>query len=345
MRLPLLTRRGDTLFYDRERGVVQILDRRRYPQETVFVACQTVADVAVAIRNMVVQGGPPIAYVAGYGMALAARQHGSQPLASQRAMLTEAAHLLRTTRPTADDLHHLLEKVLRRAEVVFSEGGNAEQVIADLVDAEVARGDAVAEACGRHAASLLPAEATILTHCFAGAAFNWMLFTAVHEGKSLHLYANETRPYLQGARLTAHQAHEIGVRVTLLTDAMAGLGFCRQMFHTYITAADRIALDGSIANKIGTYQYAVLAARHQVPFYVLGYDGPDPTTPDGSAIPIEERDPDEVLHCAGVRVAPDGIEAWYPAFDITPPDLITYIVTERGIFTPADMANYHRSTS
>lgn len=345
MALPLLTRRGDTLFYDRERGVVQVLNRRRYPHETVFVPCHTVSDVATAITEMIVQGGPPLAYVAGYGLTLAARQQRDRPAEQQRAALAEAADLLRHTRPTADDLHHLLNAALVRANNALHAGEDGEQTLADFVDAQVARGDAVAEACGHHAADLLPDGATILTHCFAGAALNWMLFVAhVKQGKQLHLYANETRPYLQGARLTVHQAHEIGVNVTLLTDNMAGLGFCRGLFQAYVTAADRIALDGSIANKIGTYQYAVLAARHGVPFYVLGYDGPDPATPDGASIPIEERDPAEVLQCAGVRTAPPGIGAWYPAFDVTPPDLVTTIVTERGLFTPAEMARYHQET-
>jgi methylthioribose-1-phosphate isomerase len=199
----------------------------------------------------------------------------------------------------------------------------------------------VAEACGRHAAAILADGETILTHCFAGAALNWMLYVAhVEQGKHLHLYANETRPYLQGARLTTQQAHEIGIRVTLLTDNMAGFCFSRGMFTTYITAADRIALDGSIANKVGTYQYAVLAARHNVPFYVLGYDGPDPNTPTGADIPIEERDPSDVLRCGNIATAPPGVAAYYPAFDVTPPELVTAIVTERGVFAPEAMVAY-----
>ncbi len=342
MTLPLLTRRGDTLRYDREHGLVHILDRRRYPHETLFVGCQTLEEVADAITTMIVQGGPPLAYVAGYGLALAARQHQDWPTEQQRAALIQAAEMLRTTRPTADDLHSLLDTALRLADDALLNGQPAEPVIANFVASEVERGDAVAEACGRYAAGLLNDGATILTHCFAGAALNWMLYVAhVEQGKQLHLYANETRPYLQGARLTAHQAHEIGVQVTLLTDNMAGFCFSRNMFTRYITAADRIALDGSIANKVGTYQYAVLARRHGVPFYVLGYDGPDPQTASGMDIPIEERQPDEVLHCAGVRTAPAGVGGYYPAFDVTPPELVTAIVTERGVFTPAEMADYH----
>lgn len=340
--LPLLTKRGNTLYYDQEQGVVSVLDRRQYPYNTIFHSCRTLNEVAEAITTMVVQGGPPLAYVAGYGLALVARTHKTWPTDQQRGVLIQAVETLKRTRPTADDLHYVLDTALQKADAALLHGEeNIEQLLVDFVDAQVARGDATAEACGRNAANLLADGASILTHCFAGAALNWMLYTAhVEQGKHIHIYANETRPYMQGARLTTHQAHEIGVRVTLLTDGMAGFCFSRTMFTTYITAADRIALDGSIANKIGTYQYAVLAARHGVPFYVLGYDGPDPNTPNGASIPIEERNPQEVFMCGTTRTAPEGIEAYYPAFDVTPPDLITAIVTEQGVFKPTDMATY-----
>jgi methylthioribose-1-phosphate isomerase len=344
MVLPLLTRRGRTLYYDRTDGRVMVLDRRRYPNETVFVPCYSLDEVANAITTMVVQGGPPLAYVAGYGLALAARSYQTWPGDYQRVALIQAAESLRYTRPTADDLNHILNQALRVADDALLAGNNVEHALADFVEAQVAHGDKVAEACGRHAATILSDGDTILTHCFAGAALNWMLFAAYREqGKQLHLYVNETRPYFQGARLTAHQAFQIGVRVTLLTDNMAGFCFQRGKVTRYMTAADRIALDGSIANKIGTYQYAVVAARHTIPFSVLGYDGPDPATPDGASIPIEERDPTEVLQCNGQTTAPPGVEAYYPAFDVTPPDLITHIITERGIFQPGDMATYHQA--
>ena len=343
MTLPLLTRRGDTLRYDRERGMVLVLDRRRYPHETVFVECADVEAVARAIETMVVQGGPPLAYVAGYGLALAARAWRDRPSEAQRGAIIQAGQRLRATRPTADDLHYIIAEGLSRADAAILEGGDAEAALADFVAGEVARGDKVAERCGRIAAGLLDDGDRILTHCFAGAALNWMLYTAhVEQGKAIRLYPTETRPYLQGARLTAHQAHEIGVQVTLLTDNMPGFCFARGMFSVYVTAADRVALDGSIANKIGTYQYAVLARRHGVPFYVLGYDGPDPATPSGADIPIEERDPAEVLRFAGARTAPEGVGAYYPAFDVTPPDLVSAIVTSRGIYRPERIADYLR---
>jgi methylthioribose-1-phosphate isomerase len=343
MTLPLLTRRGDTLRYDRERGVVLVLDRRKYPHETVFVECDDVEAVARAVETMVIQGGPPLAYVAGYGLALAARQWRDRPTEAQRGAIIQAGERLRRTRPTADDLHFIIDEGLARADAALVAGGDAEAALVDFVAGEVARGDKVAERCGRIAAGLLDDGDRILTHCFAGAALNWMLHTAyVEQGKAIQLYPTETRPYLQGARLTAHQAHEIGVPVTLLTDNMPGYCFARGMFSLYVTAADRVALDGSIANKIGTYQYAVLARRHGVPFYVLGYDGPDPATPSGADIPIEERDGAEVLRFGGARTAPEGVKAFYPAFDVTPPELVSAIVTSRGIYRPERIADYLR---
>lgn len=343
MPLPLLTRRGDTLYYDTDRGAVMVLDRRRYPQTTEFAACTTVEEVAHAIEAMIVQGGPPLAYVGGYGLAVAAHQHHDWPIEALRSAIIAAGARLRATRPTADDLHAVIDAGLRVAERAIFAGEDVEAALVRFVKGEVDRGDRVSEACGRNAAALLDDGDTILTHCFAGAALNWMLYAAfVEQGKAITLVCNETRPYLQGARLTAASGVEIGVPTTVITDNMAGYCFARGMFTKYITAADRIALDGSAANKVGTYQYAVLAQRHHVPFYVLGYDGPDPATATGADIPIEERNPDEVLSFNGVRVAATGAQGYYPAFDVTPPDLITGIVTDRGMFAPHDIRRYHQ---
>jgi methylthioribose-1-phosphate isomerase len=343
MPLPLLTRHSDTLRYDRERGLVLLLDQRHYPREAVFVECADVEAVARAIETTVVLGGPPLAYVAGYGLALAARAWQGRPSEARLGAIVQAGERLRRTRPNASRMHSIIAEGLTRADTAILAGKDAEAAIVDFVAGEVGRGDRVAERCGRIAAGLLDDGDRILTHGFAGAALNWMLHTAhVEQGKQIELYATETRPELQGARLTAHQAHEIGVRVTLLTDTMPGFCFARGMFSVYIAAADQVALDGSIANTIGTYQYAVLARRHSVPFYVLGYDGPDPATPTGTDIPIEERDPAEVLQLAGQRTAPDGVGAYYPAFDITPPELVSAIVTNRGLYRPERIADYLR---
>ena len=342
MPLPVTTRRGDTLRYDSAHGVVEILDRRRYPGEHVFVACRHVEEVADAIIAMIVQGGPPLAYVGGYGLALAARgQRGRRPEDARQALQAACKRLL-ATRPTADDLHTILTGALATGDAALANGADAEHAIAEYVRGEVEAGDRVSEACGRGAAALLESGDTILTHCFAGAALNWMLYTAsVEQRKQIRLFCNETRPYLQGGRLAAAAGVEIGVPTTVITDNMAGYCFNRRMFTKYVTAADRIAMDGSAANKVGTYQYAVLAARHGVPYYLLGYDGPDQGTPTGDAIPIEVRDPNEVLYFKGTRVAAEGATGFYPAFDVTPPELITAIVTDRGVWKPHAIAAYH----
>ncbi|HYF65531.1 MAG TPA: s-methyl-5-thioribose-1-phosphate isomerase [Herpetosiphonaceae bacterium] len=340
-RLPLLTRRGDTLRYERERGVVTVLNRRLYPAETVWVECADLEAVARSIETMVIQGGPPLAYVAGYGLALALDQAADRSVERQREVLAAAVARLGRTRPTADDLHTLLAEADRRAGAALDAGSGAGDAVYEFVAGEVRRGDRSAERCGVRAAELLTDGDTVLTVCYPGAAFNWMLYAAVvTQGKQVAVMPSETRPYGQGIRLTASQAAEIGAPVTVINDNMPGFCFSRGMITVYVTAADRIALDGSIANKVGTYQNAVLAKRHGVPFYVLGYDGPDQNTPDGAAIPIEERDGDEVLMMNGVRIAPPGVRGFYPAFDVTPPELISGIVTDRGLYRPAMIGRY-----
>ena len=343
--LPLLTRRGDTLRYDRERSLVTVLNRRLYPAETVWVDCADLEAVAQAIETMVIQGGPPLAFVAGYGLALTLDQAADQSLDAQRTILVSAAERLCRTRPTADDLHTLLQAAEQRGHAALDNGRSAGDAVYAFVVGEVQRGDRSAERCGIRAAELLTDGDTVLTVCYPGAAFNWMLYTAVvTQGKQVAVMPTETRPYGQGIRLTASQAVEIGAPVTVITDNMPGFCFSRGMITVYVTAADRIALDGSIANKVGTYQNAVLAKRHGVPFYVLGYDGPDEHTASGADIPIEERNGDEVLMMNGVRIAPAGVRGFYPAFDVTPPDLISSIVTDRGIYRPAMIARYLAET-
>ena len=328
----LLADRFNTLRYDRERGTVILLDRRRYPFAAEFVECYTVEEVARAIEDMVVQGGPPLAYAAGLGLALAAFKGENLPAAAQR---------LLATRPTADDLHHLIPRALKAGE-------DAEEILS-FVNGEIERGNEVARRCGSFAADLLKDGDRILTHCIAGAALAQMLWIAKEQGKSLHLFPTETRPYLQGARLTAATARELGIPCTLITDGMPAFVMSRGMVDKFICAADRITLDGHITNKVGTYQIAIAAQHHRLPFYVLGYDGPDPHTRTGADIPIEERNPDEVFHAMGIdaqgnaariRTAVPGIGGYYPAFDITPPELITAIVTDRGVFMPSEIADH-----
>ncbi len=343
--LALLADRFNTLRY--EDGRVILLDRRIYPFRTEFVACESVEEVARAIEDMVVQGGPPLAYAAGLGLVLAAEEVRHLSAARQREHLRAAAERLLRTRPTADDLYQVVPEALRVGERALDRGDDAAQAILAYVNGEIERGNRVAEACGRHAANLVHDGDRILTHCIPGAALCWMLYVAVHEqGKSIELWPTETRPYLQGARLTAACGLETGIPVTIITDGMAAHAMAAGKVTVYVTAADRIAMDGHIANKVGTLQIAIAAHHFGIPFYVLGYDGPDPHTRTGADIVIEERNPEEVLTCRGaegvVRTAVPGARAYYPAFDVTPPHLISAIVTDKGIYPPHLISTYYR---
>ena len=328
-----------------------LLNRRVYPFETEHVECRTVEEVAVAIEEMIVQGGPPLAYAAGLGLALAAQDSSEQSSEMQRAALQAAGERLLATRPTADDLHHIIPNAIEAASAALGNGMAAFDAVLEYVEGEIERGNRVSRACGEYAAELLEDGDRVLTHCIPGAALCWMLWVAKHQGKSIHLYPTETRPYFQGARLTTQSAKEMGIVCTLVTDSMPAFLMSRSMLDKFICAADRVTLDGHITNKVGTYQLAIAARYHKLPFYVLGYDGPDPNTESGAEIPIEERDPTEIFHARGVdpnskaaasiRTAVEAINGYFPAFDVTPPDLITAIVTDRGVFEPNGIRKYH----
>ncbi len=327
----ILADRFKTLYYDPDRDAVILLNRAKYPHETEYVVCRSVEALARAIETMIVQGGPPLAYAAGLGLALARPDEASYRAAAAR---------LLATRPTADDLHHIIPAALERALAALAAGEDPKQAVLAYVNGEIARGNRVSRLCGEHAAALLADGDRVLTHCIAGAALCWMLWAAQQQGKTIHLIATETRPYLQGARLTAQCAKELGVEVTLITDGMPAHLMSQGMIDKFICAADRITLDGHITNKVGTFQIAIAAHYHGIPFYVLGYDGPDPDTESANGIEIEWRDGEEVLHCAGVRTAVEGAKALYPAFDITPPHLISGIITDRGVFPATLIRRY-----
>jgi methylthioribose-1-phosphate isomerase len=346
----LLADRFKTLRYDTDEQAVIVLDRRKYPFSVEYVACRTVEEVAQAIENMTVQGGPPIGYVAGLGLALAARELDASAT-RQAVYLEQVAKRLIATRPTADDLHHVVPLALEAAKTALRDGDDPHRAALETVNAEIARGNTVSRRCGEYAAELVNDGDQILTHCFAGAALCWMLWTAKAQGKQITLVACETRPYLQGARLTAASALELDVPVKLITDGMSAHLMATGKIDKFICAADRITLDGHITNKVGTLTHAIAAHHFGKPFYVLGYDGPDPKTATGADIPIEERIPDEVFYAKGeaadgssgqVRTAVHGVDGYYPAFDVTPPHLIGAICTDRGIFAPATIRDYWR---
>jgi methylthioribose-1-phosphate isomerase len=197
--------------------------------------------------------------------------------------------------------------------------------------------DELTRKCGMYASYMIDDGDGILTHCYPGGALLYMLDYARQQGKHARVYCSETRPYLQGARLTAASVHKLGIPVTVVTDNMGAFLMAQGKIHKFITACDRITMDGHIANKVGTYQYAICANYHRIPFIVLGYDGPQTKTSRAQDVEIEERDPEEVLYCRGVRTGAPGVQGYYPAFDITPPTLIGAIATDRGIFSPLEI--------
>ncbi|MGB6896210.1 MAG: S-methyl-5-thioribose-1-phosphate isomerase [Dehalococcoidia bacterium] len=319
-------------------GRLRLLDQTRLPGEEVYLALDDHRQVAEAIRAMRVRGAPAIGVAAAYGLALAGRASPAGDLDALMADLQEAARELGEARPTAVNLPWALERATAAA-------GRA-------ADAEGARRALLKEACRIHqeatkadrrighlGAELIPDGATIVTHCNAGglatAGYGTALGVvraAVEAGKRVHLLAGETRPLLQGSRLTAWELVRDGVPVTLMVDAAAGHIFRRCRVTCVLVGADRIAANGDVANKIGTYTLALLAQEHEVPFYVAAPTSSiDLSLADGEGIPIEERPPEEVTFIAGVRIAPEGVAVINPAFDVTPHGLISAIITERGI--------------
>jgi methylthioribose-1-phosphate isomerase len=302
--------------------VLELLDQRRLPREIVWVTCHDAHETAVAIRDMIVRGAPAIGVTAAFGIALAARRGDDVRLAAAE---------LRAARPTAVNLMWAVDRMLR----VFESGGDLVREAETMFAEDVAANRRI----GRYGAELLGAQVTVLTHCNAGALATagygtalGVIRSAVEQGKQVAVFADETRPYLQGARLTAWELQQEGIDVTLITDNMAGHFFQQGRFNAVIVGADRIAANGDTANKIGTYTVAVLAHAHGVPFYVAApLSTIDAGTPDGGAIPIEERSAAEVTDIGGVRIAPEGIEVRHPAFDVTPARLITAIITDAGV--------------
>ncbi len=319
-----------------EDGELLLLDQRQLPSRVAWVRCGDAAAVASAIRDLVVRGAPAIGVAAAYGMALAAAADPSAPA------LEAAAARLRSARPTAVNLRWAVERVLERALAAPP----PERAAAALAEARAihAEDEAACEAMARHGADLVPGggPVEVLTHCNTGALATAGIGTALgvvrelaRRGRLARVWACEARPVLQGARLTAWEAVRDGLPVTLIADAAAATVLATRDLAAVLVGADRIAADGSVANKVGTYPLAVLAARHGVPFLVVAPTSTvDLEVPTGAAIPIEERDPDEVRKVRGVTVAPEAVEVYNPAFDVTPPELVAAIVTERGVARP-----------
>jgi len=302
-------------------NTLHLLDQRLLPRDVVWVECRDAHSVAVAIRDMIVRGAPAIGVAAAFGIAMADD-------------VEAAAEELRAARPTAVNLGWAVDRMLkahkRRANLV----AEAESMFTEDVEAN--------KRIGRFGAELLGNEATVLTHCNAGALATagygtalGVVRAAVEGGKRIAVFADETRPYLQGARLTAWELQQDGIDVTLITDNMSGHFFQKKTFDAVVVGADRIAANGDTANKIGTYTVAVLANAHGVPFYIAApVSTIDANCPSGESIPIEERSAAEVTSIGGTQIAPEGIHVRHPAFDVTPARLITAIITDRGVLWP-----------
>lgn len=314
-------------------GVVMI-DQTRLPREQKFVTCRTYLEVADAIKTMVIRGAPAIGVAAAMGVALGVQQGAD---------FETVCKTLAATRPTAVNLFWGIERMksLRAA----LDGLSRQEIIRRMIqEAKQIRLEdiAICEAIGRHGEPLVPDGKTVLTHCNAGALATagygtalGVIRAAVSAGKKIDVFADETRPFLQGARLTAWELQQDGIATTIITDNMAGHFLHSGRIGCVVVGADRIAGNGDVANKIGTYSVAVLAKENGIPFYVAAPVSTfDLTLASGDLIPIEERSSDEVTHFLGVPVAPDAIEAKHPAFDVTPARYVTAIVCERGIARP-----------
>ena len=321
-------------------GVLSLLDQRRLPVEEIWLDYTDYREVAEAIRSMVVRGAPAIGVTAAFGALLGARASNASDFETFWSELNQICDLLGATRPTAVNLFWALERVksLVRA--------NPEQPVNNLKIGLEYEAMAIAEedvrinmAMGRHGAQLLPQTVRVLTHCNAGALATagygtalGVIRAAVAAGKQVSVLADETRPFLQGSRLTAWELQRDGIPVTLICDNMAGALMAQGEIDAVIVGADRIAANGDTANKIGTYTVAVLAKEHGIPFYVAAPTSTvDLTLTDGSQIPIEQRDPREVTHSGDIQLVPEGVAVRNPAFDVTPARLITAIITEQGV--------------
>ena len=326
-------------------GRLELIDQRRLPLEFEYVACADAAQTANAIRDMVVRGAPAIGCTAAYGVAVEAQRHANDPRAQFDAALEQAFKVLEASRPTAVNLFWAIARM--RQCHAQTRGGSTHAAAEALLElAKQIHSDdiEICRAIGRHGAPLIADGARVMTHCNAGALATaghgtalGVIRSARDAGKSISVIANETRPYLQGARLTAWEMVQENIPVTLVTDNMAGHLMQRGRVDVLVVGADRIAANGDTANKIGTYTLAVLAERHRIPFYVAApLSTIDLAIADGSGIPIEERDPAEVTGFRGVRCAPEGVSVANPAFDVTPAALITGLITEKGVISRPD---------
>ncbi|OHD19351.1 MAG: S-methyl-5-thioribose-1-phosphate isomerase [Spirochaetes bacterium GWB1_59_5] len=326
-----------------ERGKVRILDRRIYPTRVVFVECATHGEVAQAIADMVTQSAGPYT-AAAMGMALAAYECRGKAATEQRVFLEMAARVISNARPTTvDRMGLIVEGCLRAADQALAEGKDLSQAI---VEHAIRSNNARYEKIGVMAEFLVdtfPKDGRILTQCFGETIVGQMLKVARNRGSALKIFCAETRPYFQGARLTASVALDMGFDVTVITDNMPAFAIQHEKIDVFTSAADVICQDGFIVNKVGTFQLAIVAKYMGIPYFVSG--APDRGHPTVDTVKIEMRDPEFVLQAMGVRTAMEGVKGYYPSFDITPPQLVSGVVTDRGIMSPYDLRRYYSEGS
>lgn len=332
-------------------GYLVLIDQTRLPVELVYLECRDVETVWEAIKMLRVRGAPAIGIAAAYGVVIGLQTASNKPIAELRSRFDEVVEYLAASRPTAVNLFWALDRMKARFAHLEAEGAESFDIHAAMLEEARTIHDDDRRVCrliGQHGAELIPAQQTgLLTHCNAGglATADYgtalaVMFTCQEQGKPIHVFVDETRPLLQGSRLTAWELLQRGISSTLICDSMAAQVMKEGRVQVVITGADRIAANGDSANKIGTYGLAVLANAHGIPFYIAAPVSTfDLTLPSGDAIPIEQRDPSEIIRGMGKQTAPSDVTVYNPAFDVTPAALIKGIITERGVIDPVTPEN------
>ena len=339
---------------DWQGDAIVMVDQRKLPGQEIYVRCRSAQEVAKAIRTMVIRGAPAIGVAAAMGIALAASKSTARGTKQFAVEFQKTCDMMAATRPTAVNLFWAIDRMKR----VFAEGAQAGESSTELAarlerEARLIHDEDVAScrAMGGFGAEVVPDGARVLTHCNAGALATagygsalGVIRAAVEQGKKIAVFADETRPFLQGSRLTAWELVRDGINTTVITESMAGPLMRAGEIDLVVVGADRIAANGDTANKIGTYTVAVLAHEHKIPFYVAApLSTVDLTTPDGDHIPIEERDQREITHIGSSRLTPEGAHIRNPAFDVTPHRYLAGIITEKGIFRPPFVESLRRA--